>query len=74
MMEGVKVALVKKLGGRNCVVVDVRSIVYLEKMTKKKDNVKIVTLSFEGGIVWKVNLDKSLELCSSVTAILAEID
>lgn len=74
MMEGVKIALVKKLGGRNCVVVDVRSIVYLEKMTKKKDNVKIVTLSFEGGIVWKVNLDKSLELCSSVTSILAEID
>ena len=73
-MEGVKIALVKKLGGRNCVVVDVRSIVYLEKMTKKKDNVKIVTLSFEGGIVWKVNLDKSLELCSSVTSILAEID
>ena len=74
MMEGVKIALVKQLGTRNCVIVDLHSIVQLEKMTKKKDNMKIVTLSFDGGIAWKVNLEKSLELCSEVTAILAEIE
>ena len=73
-MEGVKIALVKQLGTRNCVIVDLRSIVQLEKMTKKKDNMKIVTLSFDGGVAWKVNLEKSLELCSEVTAILAEIE
>lgn len=76
-LQGQIVALIKKLGSTNCVIMDIWKLSSLDKMTKKKDDPNIVTLSFENGtqgILWRVHLEQSLELCTAITAVLSSMD
>ena len=76
-LQGQVIALVKKLGSTNCVIMDIWKLSSLDKMTKKKDDPNIVTLSFENGtqgILWRIHLEQSLELCTAITAILSSMD
>lgn len=77
VLQGQLIALIKRLGATNCVIVDLRKLSSLDKMTKKKDDPNIVTLSFDNGsqgMMWRIHLKQSLELCTAITAVLSAMD
>lgn len=70
--------ITKAIGASKCSIVDSCTIESLSKMTKKKDDPRVVTLTFDNGdnhlIVWRVCLPESLQLCNDVTEMLSKLD
>lgn len=66
--------LAKSVGATKWTIADSSPIESLSKMTKKKDDPSVVTLTFDKGddglCVWRLRLSESLQLCSSVTGLL----
>ena len=73
-----KLFITKAIGASKCSIVDSCTIESLSKMTKKKDDPRVVTLTFDNGdnhlIVWRVCLPESLQLCNDVTEMLSKLD
>ena len=73
-----KLFITKAIGASKCSIVDSSTIESLSKMTKKKDDPRVVTLTFDNGdnhlIVWRVCLPESLQLCNDVTEMLSKLD
>ena len=72
-----KLFITKAIGASKCSIVDSCTIESLSKMTKKKDDPRVVTLTFDNGdnhlIVWRVCLPESLQLCNDVTEMLSKL-
>ena len=73
-----KLIITKAIGANKCSIADYCAIESLSKMTKKKDDSHVVTLTFDNGdsqlIVWRVCLPDSLQLCNDVTEMLSKLD
>ena len=73
-----KLFITKAIGASKCSIMDSCTIESLSKMTKKKDDPRVVTLTFDNGdnhlIVWRVCLPESLQLCNDVTEMLSKLD